>query len=104
MPGQALGRFRNDLEVPTAQAAPAKAGLKPHQLHAKDTGSSGVQIAQLTERINHLSGHVKTHSKDHASRRGLLQMVSDRAALLKYLGRKEPKRHAALLSALGIRK
>ena len=77
---------------------------KTSQLHAKDTGSSGVQATRLTERINHLSEHVKTHPKDHASRRGLLQMVSNRASHLGYLARRDPKRHAALLGALGLRK
>ena len=70
----------------------------------KDTGSPSYQATCLTERIGHLSEHLKTHPKDHASRRGLLQMVSHRTALLSYLGRKDPKRHAALLQTLNIRK
>ena len=70
----------------------------------KDTGSSGVQVTFLTERINHLSEHLKTHATDHSSRRGLLKMVSHRASLLSYLARKEPKGHAALIEKLGIRK
>lgn len=69
-----------------------------------NTGSSDYQVTRLTERITHLSDHLKGHPKDHASRRGLLQMVSHRAALLGYLARKEPKRHSALLNTLGIRK
>lgn len=83
---------------------PAQPDLKPHQLHAKDTGSSGVQAALLTARINHLSEHVKTHPKDHANRRGLLQLVSQRTSLLGYLARRDPKRHGALLTALGLRR
>ena len=78
--------------------------LKAHGLHDRDTGSSGVQAAMLTERINHLSSHVKAHPKDHASRRGLLQMVSHRTSLLRYLARSEPKRYAGLIDKLGLRK
>jgi small subunit ribosomal protein S15 len=78
--------------------------VQAHRVHAKDTGSSSVQVALLTERILHLSGHLKTHPKDHHSRRGLLQMVSHRSSLLRYLSRTEPKRHASLLEKLGIRK
>ena len=70
----------------------------------KDTGSSGVQVVFLTERINHLSEHLKTHPTDHSSLRGLLQMVSHRASLLGYLSRRDPKAHSALIEKLGIRK
>ena len=69
-----------------------------------DTGSPSYQVTHLTARIIHLSEHIKTHPKDFASRRGLLQMVNHRAALLSYLARKDPKRHSALLATLGIRK
>lgn len=85
-------------------AQPKTPPSKPFQLHAKDTGSSDVQVALLTERINHLSGHLQRHASDHASRRGLLQMVSRRSALMRYLARTEPKRHASLIEKLGIRK
>ncbi len=81
-----------------------KKTVETHRVHAKDTGSSSVQVALLTERIVHLSEHLKTHPKDHHSRRGLLQMVSHRTSLLRYLARTEPKRHASLLDKLGIRK
>ena len=70
----------------------------------KNTGSSEAQVTFLTERINHLSEHLKAHVTDHSSRRGLLKMVSHRASLLSYLARKEPKGHAALIEKLGIRK
>ena len=69
-----------------------------------DTGSPEVQIALLTERINDLHGHMKAHSKDHASRRGLLKMVSTRACLLTYLRHKDHPRYAAVIARLGLRK
>ena len=81
-----------------------KPTIQAHQVHKKDTGSSGVQVALLTERINHLSGHVKANPKDNATRRGMLQMVSQRTSLLRYLSRTEPKRHGALIEKLGLRK
>ena len=78
--------------------------IKSFQLSEKDTGSAEVQIALLTERINHLTGHLKGHRKDFASRRGLLQMVGRRSALLKYLTKVDPKRYEAVIQKLGIRK
>ena len=69
-----------------------------------DTGSPEVQIAILTERINNLTEHFRTHQKDHHSRRGLLKMVSSRRSLLDYLKRKDVKRYSALIAKLGIRK
>jgi small subunit ribosomal protein S15 len=74
------------------------------KMHEADTGSTEVQIALLTERINGLTEHFKRHRKDHTSRRGLLQMVGDRAALLKYIGRKDTNRYREILSRLGLRK
>ncbi len=68
-----------------------------------DTGSPEVQIALLSERIQHLTEHLKTHKKDHHSRRGLLQMVSRRAHLLKYLQHKDLPRFRSLAKELGIR-
>ena len=72
--------------------------------HKADTGSPEVQVALLTTRINELTEHLKTHRKDHASRRGLLQMVGTRAALLKYINKKDNKRYRQLISRLGLRK
>ena len=69
-----------------------------------DTGSPEVQIAILTERINELTEHLKSHRKDHSSRRGLLKMVATRASLLKYVGKKNPKRYRDIISRLGLRK
>ncbi len=78
--------------------------VQEHQLHDGDTGSADVQIALLTGRINHLAGHLRTHKKDHASRRGLLKMVGKRNSLLKYLSRIEPQRYRDILAKLGLRK
>lgn len=69
-----------------------------------DTGSPEVQIAILTTRINNLTEHLRTHSKDYASRRGLLAMVSRRRRLLDYLRRVDPQRYLDIISRLGIRK
>jgi small subunit ribosomal protein S15 len=74
------------------------------EVHEGDTGSPEVQIALLTERINDLTEHLKTHKKDHASRRGLLKMVGTRSALLKYVSKKDVKRYQEIISRLGLRK
>lgn len=81
-----------------------KQTVESHQLHEKDTGSSDVQVALLTERINGLSEHFKTHAKDHHSRRGLLKLVSQRRRLLNYIRRTEPERYQALIQRLGLRR
>ncbi len=75
-----------------------------HQRHDGDTGSADVQIALLTARINHLTGHLRTHKKDFASRRGLLKMVGKRSSLLKYLSNTAPERYREILQKLGLRK
>jgi len=72
--------------------------------HDSDTGSPEVQIALLTERINGLTEHFKTHRKDHTSRRGLLKMVGQRRRLLKYLKSKDVEGYRKLIDRLGIRK
>src|SRR5580692_2307194 len=69
-----------------------------------DTGSPEVQIALLTARINELHEHMRTHKKDHASRRGLLKMVSKRSGLLTYLRQKDRNRYLAVIGRLGLRK
>ncbi len=74
------------------------------ETHEGDTGSPEVQIALLTNKINELTGHLKTHRKDHASRRGLLKMVGTRSALLKYVNSKDVKRDQKVISRLGLRK
>ncbi|SDQ85099.1 SSU ribosomal protein S15P [Pseudoxanthomonas sp. CF385] len=71
---------------------------------ANDTGSPEVQVALLTARIEHLSGHFKTHKKDHHSRRGLLQLVNRRRSLLDYLKKKDNERYKTLIEKLGLRR
>ncbi len=75
-----------------------------YKKHPSDTGSPEVQIALLTERINTLTEHFKTHKKDHMSRRGLLMMVGQRRRLLEYLKRKNIEGYRELIARLGIRK
>lgn len=72
--------------------------------HENDTGSPEVQIALLTERINYLTEHFKTHVKDHHSRRGLLKLVGQRRRLLDYLKKSHLERYRKLINTLGIRK
>ncbi len=71
---------------------------------ANDTGSPEVQVAILTERINNLTGHFKSHAKDNHSRRGLLKMVSQRRSLLDYVKGKDEQRYRTLIERLGIRR
>jgi len=78
--------------------------LDEFKVHEGDTGSPEVQIAILTARIKHLTEHLLTHKKDHASRRGLLKMVSRRASLLKYLTKKSTERYRSVIQRLGLRK
>lgn len=78
--------------------------IQQYATHVGDSGSPEVQIALLTERINHLTEHFRTHHKDHASRRGLLMMVSRRRGLLDYLKRVDFDRYKKIIAALGIRK
>jgi len=77
--------------------------VKKYEIHKNDTGSSEVQIAILTERINNLVNHLKQNKKDQHSRRGLLVMVGKRRRLLNYLARKDEKRYAALVKNLGLK-
>jgi len=74
------------------------------ETHKGDTGSPEVQIALLTRKIGDLTEHLKIHRKDYASRRGLLKMVGNRAALLKYVNKKDDTRYRVLISRLGLRK
>jgi small subunit ribosomal protein S15 len=77
--------------------------VQKHQAHPKDSGSTRVQIALLTERINSLTEHFRTHHKDHHGRRGLLQMVSKRRRLLDYLKRTDLEGYRGLIRELGLR-
>ena len=78
--------------------------IHDYETHGEDTGSPEVQVAILTTRINELTEHLKTHRKDHSSRRGLLKMVGNRSALLKYVFKKDPARYQSIISRLGLRK
>lgn len=78
--------------------------IKNNKLHDRDTGSPEVQVALLTDRINGLTPHFKTHKKDHHSRRGLLMLVSSRRRLLDYLKRVDSARYQKLIERLNIRK
>ncbi len=75
-----------------------------YKTHTADTGSPEVQVALLSERINYLTEHFKSHAKDHHSRRGLLKLVGQRRRLLDYLKRKDTDRYGELIRRLGIRK
>ena len=74
-----------------------------YQSHDTDTGSPDVQVAMLTDRINKLSEHLRANKKDHASRRGLLQMIARRKGLLAYIQKQSKERYQALIGRLGIR-
>ena len=78
--------------------------INEYARHEGDTGSPEVQIALLTQRINHLNEHLKTHKKDHHSRRGLLKMVGQRRGLLNYLKDKDIERYRTLIASLNLRK
>lgn len=78
--------------------------IKNVAIHDKDTGSPEVQISILSKRIDELAGHLKKHKKDNHSRRGLLAMVADRQAHMKYLKKKHPKRYSAIAKKLDLKK
>ncbi len=78
--------------------------IETYARHEGDTGSPEVQIALLTERINHLNEHLKVNKKDNHSRRGLLKMVGQRRGLLNYLKDKDIERYRAILASLNLRK
>jgi small subunit ribosomal protein S15 len=78
--------------------------IDEYRTHEGDSGSPEVQVALLTERIRHLTEHLKQHKKDHASRRGLLMMVGQRSRLLRYVARKDRDRYHSLIQRLGLRR
>jgi small subunit ribosomal protein S15 len=80
------------------------ATISEHRLHETDTGSAEVQIAILTERIRHLTEHMKVHKKDFHSQRGLLMLVGRRRRLLDYLRRNDVERYRSIIAKLGIRR
>jgi small subunit ribosomal protein S15 len=78
--------------------------IEEYGQHDSDTGSPEVQVALLTERINHLTDHLREHKKDHHGRRGLLMMVGKRRRLLNYLRREDVERYRSLIAKLGLRR
>ena len=80
------------------------ATISEYRVHATDTGSPELQVALLTERINHLTEHLKTHGKDHHGRRGLLMLVGRRRRLLDYVKKNDVERYRALIARLGLRR
>ena len=80
------------------------ATISNYRLHETDTGSPEVQIALLTERINHLTEHLKAHKKDHHGRRGLLMLVGRRRRLLDYVRKNDVERYRQLIARLGLRR
>ncbi len=78
--------------------------ITDHRLHEKDTGSPEVQVALLTERINHLTEHLKVHKGDHHTRRGLMKLIGRRRRLLDYVRANDVERYRGLIARLGIRR
>lgn len=78
--------------------------IEEHRLHDTDTGSPEVQVALLTKRINHLNEHLKSHKKDHHSRRGLLQLVGRRRNLLDYVKKNDIERYREIIATHGLRR
>lgn len=87
------------MSLPTKQVI-----IEEHQVHETDTGSPEVQIALLTDRITHLTDHLRMHKKDHHTRRGLLMLVGRRRRLLDYLMRTDIERYRAIRDKLGLRR
>jgi small subunit ribosomal protein S15 len=97
------GRWRLEAQMSVSPVRKAETITK-YRTHEGDTGSPEVQIALLSERVAHLTEHLKTNHKDHHSRRGLLKMVGQRRALLDYLKRKNLDRYKKLIDTLGLRR
>jgi small subunit ribosomal protein S15 len=97
------GLLRIGGEIMALTAEKKQEIIAKYKLHDVDTGSPEVQIAILTERINYLTEHFKTHKKDHHSRRGLLKMVGQRRGMLKYLKNSDINRYRTVVTSLGLR-
>ena len=87
-----------------ANLPPKSDTIADNRLHESDTGSPEVQIALLTDRINHLTEHLKVHKKDHHSRRGLLMLVGRRRRMLDYVAENDVERYRAIIAKLGLRR
>src|SRR5205085_11735050 len=99
------GRYGEEMSAGPLNYETKKQGVvEKFRTHERDTGSPEVQVALLTERIQYLTEHFKTHKKDHHSRRGLLKLVGQRRRLLDYLKSKDSARYRKLIEGLGIRK
>lgn len=90
--------------TPEGEGSVTPVSITEFQRHPTDSGSPDVQIARLTERINHLSQHLQAHAKDFHSRRGLLRMVGQRRRLLTYLSEHDVERYRAIVERLGLRR
>jgi small subunit ribosomal protein S15 len=101
--GKEIEETRGGQSVSFSKAQKASV-ISGYKTHVSDTGSPEVQVALLSERINYLTEHFKSHPKDHHSRRGLLQIVGQRRRLLDYLKRQDFQRYRDLIDRLGIRK
>jgi small subunit ribosomal protein S15 len=99
-----LGFVPQEIRAMTASTSHKAEIVKDNARSANDTGSPEVQVALLTDRINELMPHFKTHAKDHHGRRGLLKMVNRRKSLLAYLKDRDADRYTALIQKLGLRK
>ncbi len=111
VPAACYSLWRNNIRLKSRSASEIvlarekkTALIDQYRTHDTDTGSPEVQIAILSTRIGELTEHFKTHKKDHASRRGLLMMVSRRRGLLDYLRKSDPERYKEVIQKLGIRK
>jgi small subunit ribosomal protein S15 len=99
------GRIPRQMTNRSPANLPPKAGtIEQHRLHDSDTGSPEVQIALLTDRITHLTEHLKAHKKDHHSRRGLLMLVGRRRRLLDYVRQNDVERYRTIIARLGLRR
>jgi small subunit ribosomal protein S15 len=99
-----LGAFNQEEEKMSLRKEKKSEIIKSYMVHEGDTGSPEVQVALLTERINELTEHFKTHVKDHHSRRGLLKLVNQRRSLLEYLRKTSASRYKNLIERLKLRK
>jgi small subunit ribosomal protein S15 len=92
------------MSLPPANLPPKSGTIAEHRLHESDTGSPEVQIALLTDRITHLTEHLKAHKKDHHSRRGLLMLVGRRRRLLDYVKKNDVERYRTIIATHGLRR
>jgi small subunit ribosomal protein S15 len=100
----ALLQFPKPISGGVSKVTDTKSIIEQFGNHATDTGSPEVQVALITERVNHLTEHLKVHTKDHHSRRGLLMLVGKRRRLLNYLRNQDVERYRSLIAKLGLRR